>query len=123
MSNYHILQTNNNLSAANVCYHIAIPDENNSAGINLRTALVYYLDGSAGTSTVPNLENDFAVEYAKLATGEIYEHRENHHFGFPEATLLEKRNEIDARYNSFAVTIVDKLRLILKYYRLDRDVS
>lgn len=122
MSNYHILETNEQLSAVRVCYHVSIPDENNSVSNSLRAMVVYHLGGGIIESRVPGLEDDFATEYANLSNGSIYENSEVHRFSDPTMTLIQKRSELDARYTAFSTSVVDKIRAILKYYRLDRNV-
>jgi len=124
MSNYHILSSNIHLSIVDVAFHIPVPDENNSANVNLRLAVKYkyQYNKTDNFSSVPNLEIDFPTEYSDIQNGIIYEKFESYQFSNANLTLPQKRNEIDNKYTEYATSIVDYLREILKYYRLDRNV-
>lgn len=122
MSNYHILESDTKLSSTRAVFHISIPDENNSVGVNLRTALNYYLGERTIYSIVPDLETDFAAEYAEIIAASIYEHQEQFEFSNAHLPLVNKRSELDARYTTLSTVVVTNIQKRLKYYRLDRDV-
>ena len=124
MSNYHILDTTRKLTKARVVYHIEIPDELNNDSTNYRTAVYEWQGGGTITSVVPNLETEFAAEYAAMQTGQIYEYTET--FVFSDANLgnLAKRTEIDNRYTELSTTYVNNyIKKILKFWGMDRNVS
>ena len=125
MSNYHVLQISNKKDKAWVAFHIAVPDENNSANKNLRVALKEQLEGLNPTdrviTNVPWLETEFAAEYAQIKDCEVYEHYVGIKFD-PALTVIQKRNILDQKYTNFAASIPNTLRERLKFWGLNRDV-
>ena len=122
MSDFHILKTGNKLDKATVAFHIAIPDENNSATpvVNLRTALSDQINAGA-VSQVPWLETDFASEYAQIQSGEIFEHVEVVTFS-GNAIDADKVLAMDNKHAELEISIVEKVRNQLKFWGHNRDV-
>ena len=122
MSNFHILNTSEKLTNARVVYHVAIPDEMNNDSTNYRTAVYEWQGGGTISSIVPNIETEFAAEYAAMQTGEIYEYVETFIFSNANLSNLAKRTEIDNRYAELATEQVNYLKKILKFWGMNRDV-
>ena len=122
MSNFHILNTSEKLTNARVVYHVAIPDEMNNDSTNYRTAVYEWQGGGTISSIVPNIETEFAAEYAAMQTGEIYEYVETFIFSNANLSNLAKRTEIDNRYTEIATEQVNYLKKILKFWGMNRDV-
>lgn len=119
MSNYHITDLSPKEDKVKVIFHIPIPDENNSAGVNLRTALAQYISNAGITaSAVPW---DVSSEETQILNGMLYEHSETVYVD-ANLTLVQKRNIIDARYTVLTTQAVSKIQSILKYWGLNRDV-
>ena len=119
MSNYHIVAMAPKEHKVNVVFHIPIPNENNSANVNLRTALAQYISDAGKTeSAVPW---DIGSEEAQILAGEIYEHRETVDVD-AKLTVAQKRDLVDARYTALSTQVVNKVRSILKFWGMDRNV-
>jgi len=117
--NYHVKRVSNKNNEAQIIFHITVPAENNSQGKSLSACIVEDLHPSA--SAVPWLESDFPAEFAQIIAGEIYEYMDKVKFN-ANATILEKRNMIDARYNNLVTIIQNKIRNIYSFWGLNRDV-
>jgi hypothetical protein len=123
--NYHILNLNNYKNIARVVYHFSVPDENNSIGINLRTALIQYLDLARPdrvVSIVPNLQVSDITEYNNIVAGVIYEYVKEFKFSNANLSLADKRTEVDSNFTALQITVVDKLRNILSFWGMERNV-
>jgi len=119
MANYHVLQCSHKKDSATVVFHISVPDENNSVGVNLRTAVKHHYP--VETSQVPWLEASDPTEFTQIQNGEIYEHSELVEFN-ATLTVAEKRAICDSRYTSLVSVIQDRIGNILEFWGLDRDV-
>lgn len=120
--NYHILEVSDKEDEARVAFHIAVPNENNFAGINLQVALKQHLDSPERRITgVPWLQVGDPTEYAAVENGAVYEHVETVEFD-AHLTNVQKRDLIDARYNFLATLIPDRIRARLRFWGLDRMV-
>ena len=117
MSNYHVKEITADGRKARVVFHIPIPVENNSAGVDLRTAVSQYIDSASFTSKVPWI----TIELVQLQSGELYEHLEVITFE-SAATALEKQTEIDNRYTALSSSVLNKMREVLKFWGKDRDI-
>ena len=121
--NYHTLEMRNTkLNEVRAVFHIPIPNENNSVGINLRTALVDYLRNKSVVSVVPDLETVDSTEYAQIVAGEIFEHDESFKFSNAHSSLGVKQDEMDNRYVTLSSSVVTKIQKILSFYGKGRDV-
>lgn len=119
MSDYHILDGRADGNNYWVIFHIPVPDEFTEAGINLRTALSETFGGSM-ISAVPTNRLG-AGEQDALDNGSLYEHP----WGYdthPGLTIIQKRNELDVKFNQFLVSIPNVLRKRLAYWGYGRDV-
>jgi hypothetical protein len=130
MSNYHVLNMNRKRSQATVVYHIPIPDEDNkaenTAGDNphsYRTCLVEWLTrgGQAITTKVPNLETEFASEWADIQAGAIYEFEETNglNANFTDAERFNKWND---RYTTLATREFNRLKKKMRLWGSDKNV-
>lgn len=116
MSNYHVMTITPNGRTAQVVFHISIPVENNGASVALRTAVSQYI--GTFTSIVPWID---AGEVTQLENGELYEHSEVVLFE-GDASNAEKQTTIDNRYTVLTTSILARIREILKFWGLDKNV-
>jgi len=124
MSDYHILTQDTSKKTATVVFRIQIPDVANSAGVLYRTALTDYLKYSRRVDTIASISPlTDAAELLQVQSGEIYEVRESVRFSSLSLTPIQKRNEIDARYNELITEARDRLQIILAWWGLKRTVS
>lgn len=125
MSNYHVRKMGKDERSAKVIFHIPIPVENNSVSIALRTTLSESIrprneDGTFGTFQSDMIGID-AGELAQLQAGELFEYVET--IGFLAAeNNAQKQTKIDTRYTVMTTTVLDKVRELLKFWGLNRDV-
>ena len=122
MSNYHVLEVNDKKDAASVVFHIPVPDEVNSVGINLRVILKQYLADREIVPVMSWLQTDNPTEYAQIENGEVYEHSLQVRYNANE-TDLYKRDQIDAKYTSLVSIIPNIIRERFKFWGLNRDVT
>ena len=123
MSNYHILTQDISQKTTNVVFRIQIPDVANNAGISYRTALVEYLKHSQNTDTISSISPfTDATELSQVRNGEIYEVQQSMRFSSLALTPVQKRNEIDARYNELTTEARDKLQILLAWWGLKRTI-
>lgn len=123
--NYHVLETTEKGHSSDVVFHIAVPDENNGVGVNLRVALaqklVKDLAGAAFVSAVPWLPTGTGSESEQIENGLVYEHQEAVKYN-ANLGVVAKRTIIDNRYTVLASVIPDRIRERLRFWGLDRDV-
>lgn len=117
MSDYHILTCNKSRTLVEVVYHFAIPNENNFAGTNLRTALRQY--EPAYGSHVPWLTA--GTEYDNIQAGAVYEKHERYTVD-EGLTKAQVRTAIDTRFTDLNGKVPDKIATYLDFWGLDRDV-
>ena len=117
MSNYHILESNEEDNQVRIVFHIPVPNENNSAGANLRQALSQFRANPG--SAVPWQQS--GTEYEAIQNGEIYEHDIRQRYK-PDLTNAQKQTAIDNNYNNLKTKIANRLRKTLKYWGKNRDV-
>lgn len=113
MSNFHILNSHEKDHRVRVAFHIAVPNANNSVGVNYRTALTQYKPLTE--SAVPWLAADFSSELTQLQNGELYEHVTDVKYDAGK-TDGEKLTAITSAYTSFNSSVKTKLQKILKYW-------
>ena len=108
MSDYHILNKAVDNKTARVVVHLPIPNENNIAGVNRRTALVEKLtqNGETIVSQVPNHAIDFPADETLLQYGGLYEKAITFRFSSLELTNLGRRDEIRAHVAQMKADIV-----------------
>jgi len=116
MSNYHVLELNDKQDRARVAFHITTPTENNSQGVALNFAISQHL---APETVVPWLVDP---ELTQIQNGEVFEHIETVKFD-ANLTELQKRSEIDTRFNALNTKIPDIIRTRYRFWGMDRDVS
>lgn len=118
MSNYHILEGRSDGNHFTVVYHLPVPDIDNAVGFNYREAVRGQL-GVDWASTVPHIT---IGEKTQILAGELYEHS----WGYdtqPGMSLVEKREELDAKFTTFSVGIIAQLEARYEFYGFDRDIS
>lgn len=117
MSNYHALEASKTGDSIRVAFHIAVPNETNALGYNIRTALSEDT-GIEKTSLVPWIDS---AEQTQLTNGELYEHI----YSFKthkDISNIVKRDRMDAKYTSLIATVQEALRQRYLYWRFNRDV-
>lgn len=119
MADYHILDGSADGNNYRIIFHIPVPDEDNEAGINLRTALSETFGGDMVSAVPANRLG--AGEQDALNSGELYEHSYSYNTN-PDVTLLQKRDELDAKFSSFSTSIPNELQKRLAYWGYGRDV-
>jgi len=120
MANYHILKSSIEDHEVEIVFHVPVPDENNTVGVNLRTALRQYMPFAA--SVVPWLASSNPSEVTSLQNGELYEYRATMEYD-AKKTDLQKRTACDLKYTSIVNIIQNQIRRTLKYWGMDRDVA
>lgn len=116
MANYHILEVGLAGDQARVVFHIPVPNENNSAGMNLREALIQFRSFSTKVPFInPNEEN-------LIINGEIFELIESVTFD-PELTNAQKNQIIKDRAIVLLQTFPDKIRSILEFWGFNGTVA
>ncbi len=125
MSNYHVKTQNEAERSAQVIFHIPIPVENNGVGVALRTAVSEYVkprleDGTFGVfqSQVVGIVGS---ELTQLRNGELYEKVENINFLATDYNA-QKQTKIDNRYTALTIGGLNRIRKVLKFWGLNRDV-
>ena len=121
MSNYHVLEMSHKKNEVIVVFHIAVPNENNAVGINLRSAIKQWSWKKIDISCVPWLAEGDPDEYLAIQNGAIYEHNKIVEFD-ASLTTLQKRSLIDDMYTSLANSIPNIIRNRFSFWGLDRDV-
>ena len=116
--NYHVKTVSEDGRNAIVVFHISIPIEQNSASIDLRTALSQSIDSSNFVSEVPWIAG---AELTQIQNGELYEHVETVKF-LAEDSDLQKQTKIDNRYTALITGAVAKARAVLKFWGKDRNI-
>lgn len=125
MSNYHVRNVSENGRNATVIFHIPIPDENNSVPISLRTALSEYIkpeneDGTWGPFQ-SGLQGIGASELTSLQNGELFEYIESVQFKAADNNA-QKQTKIDDEYTTLTTVALNKIRVHLKFWGLNRNV-
>lgn len=117
MADYHILNGRPDGNQYRVAFHLPVPDTNNNAGVNYRTALIEWMGGSQ-PSAVPFITSG---EQTQLDAGELYEYLWNYdtHDG---VSLAEKQAELDAKFTAFSTAIPNQLEKRLAFWGFGRDV-
>lgn len=113
MSNYHILEGRPDGNQFRVVFHLPVPDDTNAVGFNYRSAVAAQI-GPLWVSAVPHITT---AEGDQVRAGELYEliWRYNTHPGIP---LLDKRDELDAKFLAFSDPA--HLQARLEFYGFDR---
>lgn len=117
--NYHVLSVSPNGRNATVVFHIPIADTNNAVAYSYNTALSEYVGGVGFVSQVP--WGLAALEQADLENGVLFEHVESINF-LNVDTDGQKQAKIDDRFTALSVSILARVRAILKFWHLNRDV-
>ncbi len=117
---YHVMSIVNDGSTnqVTVVFHIPVPIENNAANYSLRSALSEYVGGADFQSSYPNTQ---AAELLQLQNGELYEHLESVQVE-DSSTNLQKQTQIDVRFGQLSTSALNKIKNILEFWGLDRDV-
>lgn len=113
---YHILDSSKKDHEVKVVFHIPVPDENNTAGISLQTALAQYKPFTE--SAAPEIS---AIEQTQLENGALYEKTETVAYD-GNMNNAQKQAIIDNRYTLLMSHIVKKIRTTLKYWGHSRNV-
>jgi hypothetical protein len=122
MAKVHILDQNSKKDTARCTFHVAVPDQNNAAGVSYRAALVEYLDpeGAGISSQVPNLDTSDPTEDAQIKSGEVYEHSISINFD-ANLTNAQKADIVDAKYLALSAGILAGIQDRLKFWGMTRN--
>ncbi|MDY6888149.1 MAG: hypothetical protein SVV88_11015 [Pseudomonadota bacterium] len=115
MSNYHVKEMGHKKEWADVVFHISVPNVNNDASVNYRTAVAAQYEALK----VPWL--DGTAEHTQIINGEFYEHEVKVEFD-ADLTIAQKRDIVDAKYTSLVTTIQNIIQERFRLWGLDRDV-
>ncbi len=116
--NYHVKTQTKNARNAVVVFHIPIPDDTNAVGYSLRSAVSEYVGGAIFISEVPWLGG---TETADLQNGNLLEVVETVSF-LAADNNAQKQTKIDNRFTILETNSVTKIKTILKFWRLNRNV-
>lgn len=117
MSNYHILSADKFGNRFTVVMHFPVADTTNEVGYSYRTAIVEWQGGAPIESVLPNP----GTEQAQLDAGELYEYVYPFNSN-PGETLTEKRDRLDAMFNSNLVKVQAEIQKVLGYWGYERNV-
>lgn len=110
MANFHILESDIKDHKVRVVFHIAIPNEQNMATVDLQIALSEYRPAPGSV-----LQGLAQAEIDQINTGQLYEHDEwikyNGHL-----SNAQKLTTISNRHTILSGSIVDRVRQVLKYW-------
>lgn len=119
MSNYHVLAGREDGNAYRVAFHIPIPNANNRAGVNYRTALTASgLGGSSIMSTGTGPGQVATGEMNQITSGAIYEHVEEIETN-PNETAVAYKARLDSLFTEYADTggqLLAKIRGRIEYF-------
>ena len=123
MSDYHLLAQEKNQKTIQVIVHIPIPSTLNAADKSYQLALKEKLEFESVDGTIisqcPSIS---PAELIQIQAGEIYEVSASYRFSVLGLTDIQKRNELDAVFNSRKVTIRNRLLIELEWWGYERDV-
>lgn len=111
-----------------VVFHIPVPihtlhSKGGVAGdqdVTLRTAI--FEKYGAIPSAIYDFENVHAAEYAKIQTGELYEHVETIKFDSADDAVSVKRAKVRDRFTELSTDRINELKKELKYWNYTEDV-
>lgn len=111
--------------AAEVVFHIDIPDANNSAGVNWQDAVAKSADPQAEgiISQIPRIATDFAAQNAKLQAGEVSERMETVTYSSAYLTPAARNAEIATRAAAIETEIIGKLSEELRFFGYNNTVG
>lgn len=118
MSNYHILEGQENGNRIWVVFHLPVADANNDASMNYQDIMAAQL-GAGWTSRVPHIT---AGEVTQIEAGELIEHPFEY-LTNPTIPLATKRDELDAKFATLSTAAAARITAQYQYYGIDRDVT
>ena len=117
MADYHVLTGDKYENAMRVAFHIAVPDNTNTAGYSVRQAIVEFKGGASNIeSAVPFID---AGELTQMQAGEIVEVVRDYQ-GYPSQTLVDRQTDLDALHPTVASETLADLQNILSYWGYSR---
>lgn len=118
MADYHVLTGSRDGNSYQVVAHFPVPNVNNQAGVNYRTAIIQWLGGEQ-PSRCPFVAQ---AEQDALNAGALLEQVYTFHT-HPAETLQQKRARLDVLYNQELARLSDELGALLAYWGLGMDVE
>jgi hypothetical protein len=104
-----------------VVFHIPVPVLINNSGISYRTAIKQNLETKGPIiSLYPNTS---ASELSQIQNGEIYEVVKYVSFSKHNLSSGEKAIEIDNYFNKYKIEFLEKKKIELEWWGLNRDVT
>ena len=121
MSDYHIMLQTWNKKELQVVFHISVPSLINNSGMTYRTAIKQNLEIKGPiTSFYPNTS---ANELTQIQNGEIYEVVKYVSFSKHNLSTAEKASEIDEYFNKYKTDFLEKKKIELEWWGLNRDIT
>ena len=117
MSDYHVMDGEEDARTYRVAFHVPVPNENNSVGTNLQTALS---EDSAlnKTSAVPWIATP---EQTQLNNGALFEVLES--YTRPRGnSLAQDQAALDARFTALVAAVGNRIRDEYKFWHFERNV-
>lgn len=118
MSDYHILTGSGDGNSYQIVVHFPVPNVNNEAGVNYRTAIIQWLGGEQ-LSQCPFIAQ---AEQDQLNAGAVLERVYTFNTR-PNETLLQKAERLAALYKQELARVSADLRALLAYWGLSVDVE
>jgi len=116
MSDYHILRSAEKMNAAQVAFHVPIPNTNNIVGTNWRTAVSQSRNTA---SAVPWLDS---AGQTALDNGEVIEEVKTVEYS-ANLTHAQKLAVIEAYFSDHKAGFLSKLQDELQYWGKEGDVA
>jgi len=118
MSDYHVLTGSKDGNAYEVVAHFPVPNVNNEAGVNYRTAIIQWLGGEQ-PSRCPFIAQ---AEQDQLDAGAVYEQVYTFNTR-PTETLAKKAVRLEGLYKQELERVSSELGALLAYWGLSVDVE
>lgn len=118
MSDYHVMRAAEDGGTIDLVFHVPVPDENNAAGVNLRTCLVED-EGVVKESIVTWIET---AEQTALSAGELLEYPYilHTHKDVPSAVKAAKIEEL---FTAGVPVVQEQLRQKYIYWHYNGNVA
>ena len=118
MADYHVLTGSRDGNSYQVVAHFPVPNVNNQAGVNYRTAIIQWL-GGAQPSQCPFVTQ---AEQDQLNAGALLEQVYTF-YTRPTETLQQKAARLATLYNQQSALVSSELGALLAYWGLGVDVE
>ena len=117
MSDYHILESQEDLKRARVVFHVPVPSSQNAAGITWQVAVA--MEQSDKISILTNITTE---EAAQLVSGEIIEKVENMKFSSTSLNNAQRLQEVKDRALFWKTELINEKQVTLNFMGYQGDV-